>query len=108
MLKQCHRETDEQGRILATLEDYSVRRELVLDTMAKEQGALIPECMRPLVSAVYRLLEEAPDTGIINEPEITVSQQTLSELTTIPQLSISRSVADASDRGLLVNGDGYR
>jgi len=103
LVNQCYRETDEQGRIVATLEDYAVGRELVLDTMAKEQGAVIPTRTRVLVSKVYELLEAAPETGIVNEPEVRVSQRRLSELTGIPQRTIGRAVADAVDRGFLVN-----
>lgn len=103
IVNQCNRATDEQGNILATLDDYAVARELVLDTMAKEQGAVIPERTRVLVLAVYEMLEATPATGYASEPEVKVSVRRLSELTGIPKSAVDRAVADAIDRGFLVN-----
>lgn len=103
LVNQRNRETDEQGRIVATIDDYAVARELVLDTMAKQQDAVIPERTRVLVMAVYELLEATPATGYVSEPEVKVSQRRLSELTGIPKSAVDRAVADAIDRGFLVN-----
>jgi formaldehyde-activating enzyme involved in methanogenesis len=71
--------------------------------MAKQQDAVIPERTRVLVMAVYELLEATPATGYVSEPEVKVSQRRLSELTGIPKSAVDRAVADAIDRGFLVN-----
>lgn len=57
-LCQCSRETDEQGRIIATLDDYAIVHDLVHDVIAHGVDATVPESVRKVVGAVRQLADE--------------------------------------------------
>jgi hypothetical protein len=61
MLHQATRERDDTGRIIATLDDYTVVRELVADTIAEGIGAAVSDTVRDTVAAVEEL---APGLGV--------------------------------------------
>jgi hypothetical protein len=52
LLHQASRERDEPGRVIATLADYEVVRELVADLVADEVEATVPPAVRETVQAV--------------------------------------------------------
>ena len=55
VLHQASRERDDAGRIIATLDDYAVVRELVADTIAEGVGATVSDTVRETVEAVAAL-----------------------------------------------------
>ena len=55
LLHQATRERDERSRIVATLDDYSVVRELVADLVAEAIEATVPRSVHEAVRAVARL-----------------------------------------------------
>lgn len=55
ILHQASRERDQAGRIVATLEDYAVVRELLADLMAEGVEAAVPPVVRETVNAVAAL-----------------------------------------------------
>jgi hypothetical protein len=57
LLHQTTREQDTQGRIVATIEDYAVVRELVADLVSEGIEATVPATVRETVEAVERLRE---------------------------------------------------
>jgi hypothetical protein len=59
LLHQATRERDEAGRIVATVEDYAVVRDLVADLISEGVGATVPEIVRETVKAARRLLNDA-------------------------------------------------
>lgn len=64
LLHRATRERDGQGRIIATLEDYAVVRELVADLISDGTGATVPEIVRETVEVARRLLVDSDDEPI--------------------------------------------
>ena len=62
VLHQASRERDDEGRIVATLDDYAVVRDLVADTMAEGVGATVSDTVRETVAAVAAI---APAEGVM-------------------------------------------
>jgi hypothetical protein len=63
MLHQTQRERDEQGRIISSIEDYRIVRELVADLMSECLDVTVSPTLRETVNTVRRLTngnEEAP------------------------------------------------
>lgn len=92
LLHQATRAEDEQGRIIATIEDYAVVRELVSDLVASGVGAGVSKETRETVEAVDRL---ASDEGI--------TQKTLANELGLDKSAVSRRVAVATRDGYLRN-----
>ena len=55
VLHQASRERDADGRIIATLDDYAVVRDLVADIIAEGVGATVSPAVRETVLAVGAL-----------------------------------------------------
>jgi hypothetical protein len=59
ILHQAARESDEDGDLVATVEDdYASVRELVMDVIAEQVGASVTEAMRDTIEAVQTFLDE--------------------------------------------------
>lgn len=63
VLHQATRDRDEQGRIVATEDDYAAVRDLVIDVVSQGVGATVPASVRETVEAVG-LLVEATKAGV--------------------------------------------
>jgi hypothetical protein len=63
LLHQAQRERDAKGRIIATLEDYEVVRELVADLLAEGLDATISLILRETVAAVQELTKSTEATN---------------------------------------------
>lgn len=94
ILNQACRDRDDQGRIVATLQDYAVVRELVGDLVGEGVEATVPATTRETVEAVSRLLK-----GGASEVTITALADTLK----LDRSATSRRVAVAVCRGYLKN-----
>ena len=94
LLQQATRACDEQGRIIATVEDYTAVRELVATLVAVGADATVRPEVRELVETVARLLSEG-------RSEIT--QAELRPALRLDKSAISRRVASAVDAGVLRN-----
>jgi hypothetical protein len=74
ILHRASRERDTEGRIVATLEDYAVVRELVSDLVSEGIGATVPPEVRETVEAVERLYarskEEVMNSEVARELEL--------------------------------------
>lgn len=97
LLHQHRRETDEQGRILATVADYAGVYELVAEMVAEAAGSAVPKSVRETVEAV-RKLERPP-------PEYPGVTQTVWIPSVAKQLGVNRS--SASRRLKRAEGLGY-
>jgi hypothetical protein len=64
LLHKVSRERDGCGRIIASLDDYSVVRELVSEFVSEGVGALVAEATRETVMAVKDLKEESKDIRV--------------------------------------------
>lgn len=92
-----HRETrsrDDRGRVVATLDDYAVVRELVAAVLAEAVEATVPGPVRETVETVAELAEEHPDG---------VSLTRLAQALAIDKGSASRRWRRAKQGGYLAN-----
>jgi hypothetical protein len=92
VLHQATRERDDQGRIIADLDDYAVVRELVADVMAEGVGATVSETVRQTVEAVAAI---APPTGVQLQP--------LADKLALDKSNVSRRLRQAADGGYVRN-----
>jgi hypothetical protein len=94
LLHQATRDRDDEGRIVATIEeDYVAVRELVVDLVGEGVEATVPKTVRQTVEAVRRLRE-----GSNGEP-VTVAE--LARKLELDRSTVSRRVRSAKDRGYL-------
>ena len=94
ILHQASREKDEKGRVVATLQDYKVIRELVADLVAEGVDATVSQTMRQTVRAVEKLTSG-------NKEHVGI--KALSKELTLDKASASRRVKAAREAGYLVN-----
>jgi hypothetical protein len=64
LLHRAVRERDKRGRIIATVEDYKVVRELVADLISEGVEATVPKTVRETVEAVARLTDDSDGTPV--------------------------------------------
>jgi hypothetical protein len=93
VLHQATRERDAEGRIVATIEDYAVVHELVVDLVGEGVETTVPETVRATVEAVKQLRE-----GSNGEP---VTVAALARKLKLDRSTVSRRVRSAKDRGYL-------
>jgi hypothetical protein len=94
ILHQASRERDADGRIVATLEDYSRVRELVADLVSEGIEATVPSTVRETVEMVKRLRDET-------EKDVTIAG--LAEELELDKSAAWRRVRSAIDRGYVEN-----
>jgi hypothetical protein len=94
LLHQASRHKDDQGRVIAEIEDYRIIRELVADLVAVGVEATVKPEVREAVRAVEALLKSGQEE---------VRQADLKSAVQLDKSAISRRVADAIDAGFLKN-----
>ena len=92
LLHQATRQTDDDGRVVATLDDYAVVRELVHELFSDEVEATVPRIVRETVDAI-------PDS--LNA----VTGRELAELLGVHPSTSSRRVEQAIALGYVVNDE---
>ena len=98
LLHRATRHTDEDGQIIATVEDYAAIRDLVADIVAEGIGATVSPSIRETVEAV-RILSEL-DT---DDDRKGIKVIDLSEELALDKSATSRRVRAAVDAGYLDN-----
>jgi hypothetical protein len=94
ILHQASRDRDDEGRVLATLEDYGRVQELVADLVSEGVEATVPATVRETVEMVERLHDET-------EKDVTIAR--LAEELELDKSAAWRRVRSAMDRGYLDN-----
>jgi hypothetical protein len=94
ILHQASRERTDDGRIVATLEDYARVRKLVADLVSEGVEATVPATVRETVEMVKRLRDET-------EKDVTIAA--LAEELELDKSAAWRRVRSAIDRGYLEN-----
>ena len=94
LLHQASRLKDEQGRVIAALEDYAAVRELVADLVAESVEATVKPEIREVVETTARLTAGGREE---------VRQADLKAVLNLDKSAISRRVAGALDGGFLKN-----
>jgi hypothetical protein len=78
ILHQANRDRDGAGRIIATLDDYAVCRELVADVISEGIGATVSATVRETVAAVDSLATDDGVTALIIAAELHLDKSTVS------------------------------
>jgi hypothetical protein len=94
ILHQASRERDSQGRIVATMDDYAVVRDLIADLISEGVEATVPTIVRETVKAVAQLIAEGSEE---------VSQAQVRKVLNLDRGATSRRVAAAIQHGYLKN-----
>ena len=94
LLHQATRARDGAGRILATLEDYEVVRELLAEILAEGVEATVAPAIRETAEAIGRLLAAGSD-------EVSIVQ--LAQAMGLDKSAVSRRAAAAVQQGFLSN-----
>ena len=92
ILHQASREKNEEGHIVATLDDYARVRDLVDDLISEGIEATVPQSVREVVEAAVQLREDE------DEPVTTAA---LARELELDRTAASRRVRSAKDRGYL-------
>lgn len=95
ILHQATRERDSEGRIVATLKDYTRVREVVSGLIAEGVEATVPKTVRETVEVVSKLILEGDEDWVTN--------RAVSEELDIDKAAASRRVRAAVDRGYITN-----
>ena len=64
LLHRAKRKVDGQGRVVATVEDYRVVRELISDLISEGAEATVPEIVRETVEEVEKLIKESGEDAV--------------------------------------------
>jgi hypothetical protein len=97
LLHRATRDTDEHGRIVATLDDYAVVRDLVDDLISDGLGAQVTDATRETVQAV---------AGIVGDDTAKrVTNKQLEDVLKLDQSAVSRRVRKAISQGYLINDE---
>jgi hypothetical protein len=99
ILHQKNRERDAEGKIIATIEDYAVVYDLVVDIITEGLGASVSDAVRATIAAVEGIVDNEPVIG---------STATLSQVAAeleIDKSSASRRVKQAVQLGYLMNDE---
>jgi hypothetical protein len=94
LLHQASRRKDQDGRVIAEIEDYKMVRELIAHLVAVGVDATVKPEVREVVKAVGALLEKGREE---------IRQSELKSALQLDKSAISRRVADALDGGFLKN-----
>ncbi len=94
LLHRASRERDQEGRVVATVEDYARVRELVADLVSEGVGAAVSSTVRETVEALSEL------HAISSEP---VTVTALARRLKLDTSAASRRARTATDRGYLKN-----
>jgi hypothetical protein len=95
VLHQMNRERDEEGRLVADLDDYALVRELVVDLISEGVEATVQPIVRETVEAVSRLLKEDDDES--------VSAKAIGRELKLEKGPVSRRIRLAIEAGYLKN-----
>jgi hypothetical protein len=94
LLHQASRRKDQNGHVVAEIEDYAVVRELIADLVAVGVDATVRPEVREVVKTVAALLEKGQEE---------VRHSELKSILQLDKSAISRRVGDAIDGGFLKN-----
>jgi hypothetical protein len=93
VLHQASRKKDAKGRVIATIEDYAVVRELVADLVSEGVDATVSKTIRETVDAVAHLTQDEDHVGL----------KAVAKHLNLDKTSASRRAKAAREAGYLVN-----
>jgi hypothetical protein len=95
ILHQANRDRDDQGRIVATIEDYAVVRELVANLVAEGVDATVSATVRATVETVRKLVDGETGAGVSLGP--------IAEELKLDKSAASRRLRTAIGKGFVKN-----
>jgi hypothetical protein len=95
ILHQASRDCDDQGRIVATVDDYAIVRELVADLVAEGIDATVSTTVRATVETARKLVDDGGGDSISLGP--------IAEELKLDKSAASRRVRTAIGKGFLTN-----
>jgi hypothetical protein len=98
LLHQVSREGDQQGRVVATLDDYMAIHALVADYVSEGVQASVPAAMRQTVEAVAQIAREAGSASLVE----------IGKALKVDKSSVSRRCRAAESRGYIRNEETIR
>jgi len=115
ILHQAQRQIDDQGRVVAILDDYRLAYPIFSKVMAQSSGKAVTENVRAVVDLIAaRTTTPAakPSAGKFTRsgmsgatPEVEISSEQIGTLTGIGKTAAYRAVKAAIDLGFLVNNE---
>jgi hypothetical protein len=96
ILHQCQRVRDEQGRIVATADDYAAIYELVADLFSTGVEASVPATVRETVEVVKKLKKSPAWSGGVPQSEV-------KKILGLDKGTVSRRIGHAIGLGYLLN-----
>ncbi len=93
IMHQWRRKRDAQGRIIATLQDYNMARDLLNDLLSQGIGATVSQSVRDTVAAVKAL---APDGQ-------TTNSKAVAQYLDVGKGAVSNRISNALSEGYIVN-----
>jgi hypothetical protein len=93
VMHQARRKRDAQGRIIATMQDYSMARDLLNDLLSQGIGATVSQSVRDTVAAVKAL---APDGQTTNSKAVAAQLN-------VGKGAASNRISNALSEGYIVN-----
>lgn len=104
LLHQAQRETNEQGDIIATVDDYAAVRDLVHDLIAEGVGHTVSNTLRETVEAVRALTATEGQTTLLHDgPLVTTTNAAVARALKLDKSAASRRITGALRRGYLIN-----
>jgi hypothetical protein len=108
ILHQASRAKDEQGRIVATIEDYSPVHDLVADLMAEGVRAAVSPALRAALEAVRAVIAEKSRVhkvavDMINMDVVSASLTEVAKAMDRDKGTASRHIKEAIEAGYIVN-----
>ena len=101
VLHQMNRQIDDEGRILATCEDYRIVRDLLYDVVAEGLEASVPATVRETVHIVGDLVDELGLEDGDDEEGVTLNR--IREALRLDRSAAHRRVQTALKRGFVKN-----
>jgi hypothetical protein len=101
MMHQLNRNTDEAGRIIATIGDYAVIRPLVDDLVSDGVGATVSKTVRETVGLVATMTEKTEGFDPPDPDGVTVRK--IADLLHIQRESAQRRLSTAASQGYILN-----
>jgi hypothetical protein len=115
ILHQAQRQIDDQGRVIADIEDYRIAYPIFTKIMAQSAGQMVPENVRVVVELIAsRASDIAPKAakGKFTRPQqneagtgVEISSEQIGLATGIGRIAAHRAVKSAIDLGFLVNNE---
>jgi hypothetical protein len=101
LVHQCTRERDDDGSIIATVDDYGAVRDLVEKPLSEGLETAVRQNVREVVEAVGRLVPARDGLRMPYDPDEGVSQRQVAEFLNREPSVISRNVSAAIEQGFL-------